>query len=320
MAILQQHADAIVRDAPPRQVHKEYPKYMTHPAYEPGTIGQEVRSPAGFSYHVGGTPIRYPPMLVKDADQEAYYVSQGYVSQGTSDPVAFAAAVAAMPPPPDDYRPQEYPKWVGGSLVNSREEEAAAAKNRRAQLGIEEDDEDPVPTAPPMPSQAPAETPPTEAPPPEAPPPEALEQPPALIPAQAPVAEASAESNARIDSLEASVAEIKQMFVEFMAARDPTRKASGASPEPEAEPPPAAPEPAPLDPAAPEPATPEPAPPEPTAPEPETPPVPVAAKADAAHRPVRKPRRVSRRKQEADRNADNARRKVQAIMHPASPN
>jgi hypothetical protein len=35
------------------------------------------------------------------------------------------------------YTPQEYPKWAGGVLVNSREEEDAALGARRRQLGLE---------------------------------------------------------------------------------------------------------------------------------------------------------------------------------------
>ena len=138
MAILQQHADAIVRGAPPERVHQKYPRHMTHPAYTPGSIGTEVKSPGGFTYHVGGTPIRYAPVLVMDEGQEEYYKSQGYVTQGEFDPAAFAAAVATMRPAGEEYEPQEYPKWVGGKLVQNAEEEARAARERRVQLGIEE--------------------------------------------------------------------------------------------------------------------------------------------------------------------------------------
>jgi hypothetical protein len=205
MPMLQQHADTIIRDAPPTREHKEYPKYMTHPAYQPGRVGEEVRSPAGFSYHVGGTPIRYPPMLVRDADQEEYYRSQGYVTQGKSDPAAFAAAVQAMPPPDENYRPKEYPKWVGDFLVNNREEEEAAAHKRRVQLGIEppgEEDAPEITPTDPVPEIA-HEAPPEPAPSPESNPPPAPQT--ALL-------------DARMTALEADMSEIKLMFVQFMAA------------------------------------------------------------------------------------------------------
>jgi len=197
VTIIQQHADGIIRDAPPTREHKMYPKYMTHPAYQPGQVGTEVRSPGGFSYHVGGTPIRYPPVLVPDADSEEYHASQGYVSHGKSSPEDFARAVQAMPPPDENYRPQEYPKWVGDYLVNSREEEELAAHKRRVQLGIEEPvAETPVVESNPEPAPSPESTPPQAQP---------------------------APLDARMAALEQSVDEIKAMFVQFMAQREPQR-------------------------------------------------------------------------------------------------
>lgn len=103
---------------------KEYPKMMTHPAYQPGKPGPEVKSPHGFTYHIGGEPIRYPPVLVKTPDDEEYHKSMGYESQGKCDAAAFARAVGAGQIPDHvDYKPLEYPKWVQGKLVHSREEE-----------------------------------------------------------------------------------------------------------------------------------------------------------------------------------------------------
>ena len=104
--------------------YKEYPKMMTHPQYQPGKPGPEVKSPHGFSYHVGGTPIRFPPVLVKTPDDEEYHKSMGYESQGKCDAAAFARAVGAGQIPDHvAYKPLEYPKWVHGKLIHSREEE-----------------------------------------------------------------------------------------------------------------------------------------------------------------------------------------------------
>lgn len=107
--------------------HVEYPLTMAHPAFQrsqplpiPGT---EKRNAEGvvISQDYQGTPERFPPVTVQDADQEAYYESQGYARAGHSDPSAYASAHAAPAPP--SYVPQEYPKWVDGVLVESEEDD-----------------------------------------------------------------------------------------------------------------------------------------------------------------------------------------------------
>lgn len=104
--------------------HQEYPKFMSHPAFEPGRVGDLVTSPDGFTYHVGGTPIRFPPVMVNGEDDEAYYAAKGYVSQSQSDPGAFMRA-HSVAPATANYQPAEYPKWVGEVLVNNEEQELA---------------------------------------------------------------------------------------------------------------------------------------------------------------------------------------------------
>lgn len=114
--------------------HVEYPKHMMHPNYYPGSVGEEVKDRSGFAHHIGGLPARFPPVVVRNADDETYYAAKGYVPQGKSDPVAYAAAFATS----SNYVPQEYPKWVNDKLVQTEEEE-------RALLGIVPEPE-PVPT------------------------------------------------------------------------------------------------------------------------------------------------------------------------------
>lgn len=106
--------------------HVEYPLTMAHPAFQrsqplpiPGT---EKRNAEGvvISQDYQGTPERFPPVTVQDADQEAYYESQGYARAGHSDPSAYASAHAAPAPP--SYVPQEYPKWVNGVLYEAAED------------------------------------------------------------------------------------------------------------------------------------------------------------------------------------------------------
>lgn len=114
-------------DTSPKE-HQEYPKHMIHPGYKPGEIGQEIKSPHGFSYHVGGTAIRFPPVLATNADQEEMHKAEGYVSIGPSDPAAFARAVAVQSGPVENYVAAQYPKWIAalGRAVESAEEEAEA--------------------------------------------------------------------------------------------------------------------------------------------------------------------------------------------------
>ncbi len=125
---MQRPGQGIVHPDGPKTQHSEYPKHMAHPGYRPGKAGDEVKSPHGFSYHVGGEPIRFPPVLVMDEDQEAYHASQGYVCIGKSDPTAFARAVAAAAPQTEIHEPVLYPKWLAeiGRAVDSAEEEAEA--------------------------------------------------------------------------------------------------------------------------------------------------------------------------------------------------
>lgn len=127
--------EAIVHDEPPTQTHNEYPKHMTHPGFQPGVGDKEIVNENGTRSYVGGRSIRFPPVLVMNADQQAYQESQGYQAQGKSNPDAFARAMRSLPTSPTQDR-IEYPKWVGGVLCNSAEEETVAAEKRRAQLGI----------------------------------------------------------------------------------------------------------------------------------------------------------------------------------------
>lgn len=178
--------EAIVRDDPPTQQHVEYPKHMTHPGFQPGVGDQETIHPNGTRSYVGGRSIRFPPVLVMNADQQAYQESQGYEVQGKSNPAAFANAMKNLPDPAKQER-IEYPKWVGGVLCNSAEEEAAAAEKRRVQLGI-------VPSEPATEAKKPDE---------------------AGTVASAPPVPPDGEKTAdqlRIEALEAQIAEMKAMF------------------------------------------------------------------------------------------------------------
>lgn len=104
--------------------HQEYPKHMRHPGYAPATIGEEVKSPHGFTYYRGGTAQRYPPVLVSSERDEQYHLAQGYETVGACTPEAFAKVVQLDTPTIEHHVAIEYPKWVQGKLVKSAEEEA----------------------------------------------------------------------------------------------------------------------------------------------------------------------------------------------------
>lgn len=125
----------IYRQAPTPGEHQKYPMHMAHPGFKPGTVGAEVVSPHGFKYNLPGTAIRFPPVLVMNADQEERHAADGYVPVGRSDPAAFARAATTAVPVTLDYKPVEYPKWAGGVLVNTPEEEQAALAKRAMQAG-----------------------------------------------------------------------------------------------------------------------------------------------------------------------------------------
>jgi hypothetical protein len=115
--------------------YRDYPKWMSHPAFAPATLGTGPGE---------GTPIRYAPICVEDEDQEAYYKAQGYAPSGTPNPKMFEAKRASKEE--SDYVHQEYPKWIGHHLVHSRDEE-------RALKG-----EAPAPPTAPVPPKVPRQT------------------------------------------------------------------------------------------------------------------------------------------------------------------
>lgn len=110
------------------QEHQEYPKHMIHPGFKLGEVGQEIKSPHGFTFHVGGTAIRFGDVLAMNVDQEEQHRADGYTTKGPADAAAFARAIAVRSAPAEDYVAAAYPKWVAalGRAVDSAEEEAEA--------------------------------------------------------------------------------------------------------------------------------------------------------------------------------------------------
>lgn len=129
---MQRPGEGIVREVAPTTTHAEFPKHMVHPGFQAGAAGEEIKllrangQPSGSVICTPGKSVRYPPVLVFDADQEELHVSLGYSPIGRSDPAAFARAVAESAPVSETHVPVEYPKWINGRTVHSAEEEAEA--------------------------------------------------------------------------------------------------------------------------------------------------------------------------------------------------
>lgn len=100
---------------------QDYPMMLSHPNAKKGQAIAVTPGDPNTAYV--STPDLLPPVMVEDPEQRAYYEAQGYVCNGTSDPAAFAQAVANPIDPA--YVPQEYPKYVGDVLVNNQDEELA---------------------------------------------------------------------------------------------------------------------------------------------------------------------------------------------------
>ena len=128
--------------------YHDFPKWLVHPDYVEGSPNiNPLFDPEGRLVRaaIKGTPDKLPPLLVNDTAQQKAAFAQGYIEQVAPDPRAMEA-LAASPyvpgrvtseypkmvdgvlvedPDIDQSGFQEYPKWVGDNLVNSRAEELA---------------------------------------------------------------------------------------------------------------------------------------------------------------------------------------------------
>lgn len=126
-------------------IHQEYPMVMNHPSFTPAVIGEQLSNKDLMEGKVPrqAAPSRYAPVTVNNELQEAEYEAKGYKRPGKSDARAFETALASpydpnkvstewpkmvngvetWPPGHAKGGPIEYPKWVGNTLVGSKEEE-----------------------------------------------------------------------------------------------------------------------------------------------------------------------------------------------------
>lgn len=127
-------------------VRTEYPKMMYHPQHVPAVPDtvDAFRDNEGIKTRVTpGSPERFGPVIVKDAEDEAAWIEKGWAVPGHSDKEAFVSAHAALAPDgpkPQDF--QEFPKWVNGVVCQDADEETRVRSGQPAK-------------APPIPSHVP---------------------------------------------------------------------------------------------------------------------------------------------------------------------
>lgn len=127
--------------------YSDYPKTLNHPDYTPprlisperhGAIAGDASNPMMatarlFSYVPAvWEPERFPPVTVRNMDEEELYLAKGYIPAGTPDRAAFSDAVAAKPVS-QEREFLEFPKYAtlpDGKpvLVRSKAEEDALAQ------------------------------------------------------------------------------------------------------------------------------------------------------------------------------------------------
>lgn len=114
------------------QQFQDYPKTMTHPQHRPAVIAKWDHKIKDTKDQPQGSPERFPPVVVRNFDQEQEYAAKGYVPSGKSDPEAYRRAMTGNEDRSDASR-MLYPKWlyrmqdgeVDSKLVNTKDEEKA---------------------------------------------------------------------------------------------------------------------------------------------------------------------------------------------------
>lgn len=126
---------------------QEYPKWLRHPGETAATVSQPLPPdpltklrPAG----APGQPLKFPPVMVNNRDDEEYYVARGYNPGTWNEAQVDAQLKGVVPakngkqypmyapdgsiiPDPDaeDSDDGQYPMWVGDKIAYSRAEELA---------------------------------------------------------------------------------------------------------------------------------------------------------------------------------------------------
>lgn len=91
---------------------QEFPKVMSHPAHAPAEWKKLEGEGVGIFTPdtVMTAPERFPPVTVKNKEQEDYYASRGYRPNNNPDPVGYEQALMESQYVPG-YENSAYPKW-----------------------------------------------------------------------------------------------------------------------------------------------------------------------------------------------------------------
>jgi len=105
---------------PKKTGFQEFPKWMRHPAEREAVVcdEREVDPATGRERWVNkppGQPVKFPPCMALDADQEAYFRAQGYLA-ADGDAAAYSRATVA--PLPDGYVHREYPLMLPDGTID----------------------------------------------------------------------------------------------------------------------------------------------------------------------------------------------------------
>lgn len=96
---------------------QRFPMWMRHPCEQAAVVSSDEQVlPNGQRVWVDaqpGKPLRFPPVMVQNEDQEEYHKAQGYVP-ANGNPTAFIKATVAPDPP--GYQHHEYPRMVNGRV------------------------------------------------------------------------------------------------------------------------------------------------------------------------------------------------------------
>ena len=105
---------------------EQYPMMMVHPdavAEVPAQVTAQMVDGRLVQHTMPAVPGRFPPVTAMDESDKRMYESQGYRAP-KANPAAFVA-MKSSPKASNGYKPSDYPMWVNGQIVNSREEHVA---------------------------------------------------------------------------------------------------------------------------------------------------------------------------------------------------
>lgn len=93
-----------------------FPMWMRHPAQQAAVISDDYAGGERRATDARpGAPLRFPPVMVENEDQEEYHRAQGY-EPSAGNPTAFLKATVAPEPP--GYQRHEYPRMLPGGMID----------------------------------------------------------------------------------------------------------------------------------------------------------------------------------------------------------